>query len=233
MEPERTQTPLPVYAVMVAGGQGTRMGAALPKQFLDLCGRPVLYYAIRAFVEAIPDVRMILVLPQTQLSYAQMVFQAFPDRLDLTLVAGGDTRYDSVRNGLNAIDAADGIVLVHDGVRALISPELIVRCYEGALAQGSAIPAIAVADSMRLLEDNGSSRLVDRSRLRSIQTPQAFRLSLLRPAFEQPWQEAFTDEASVLEAAGQPVHLVAGERRNIKITTPEDLLIAAALLKQE
>lgn len=219
----------PTYAVIVAGGQGTRMGTAVPKQFLNLAGKPVLYHTINAFIQAIPGVHIVLVLPSHQISYAQMVLQSFPDRLDLTIVPGGETRFHSVKNGLAHIPA-DAIVMVHDGVRPLVSTELIRRCYDQAAQTGSAIPAIAVADSMRLVK-NTDSEPVDRSQLRIIQTPQTFQASILLPSFEQPYQNSFTDEATVVEAAGHKVNLVKGERSNLKITTPEDLLIAEALLK--
>jgi 2-C-methyl-D-erythritol 4-phosphate cytidylyltransferase len=218
-----------IYAVIVAGGQGTRMGTAMPKQFLELEGRPVLHHTLQAFIDALPGIHLILVLPAHQVSYAQMILQTFPERIDLTIVTGGETRFHSVKNGLQGIPE-DGIILVHDGVRPLASRELIQRCYRQAVEKGSAIPAIAVADSMRLVNDEGSEP-VDRSQLRIIQTPQAFRASVLLPAFDQPYAESFTDEATVVEAYGDEVFLVEGERSNLKITTPEDMAIAAALLR--
>jgi 2-C-methyl-D-erythritol 4-phosphate cytidylyltransferase len=205
------------------------MGTAVPKQFLELQGKPVLYHTIRAFAEAIPGIKIVLVLPAHQISYAQMVLQAFPERIDLTIVAGGETRFHSVRNGLVDIPE-DAVVMVHDGVRPLVTADLILRCYQQALAAGSAIPSIAVADSMRIVK-NGGSQPVDRSQLRIIQTPQTFRASILLPAMQQAYSDAFTDEATVVEAAGGTVQLVEGERSNIKITTPEDMLIAEALLR--
>lgn len=217
------------YAVIVAGGQGTRMGTAIPKQFLDLSGHPVLYHSIKAFVTAIADVHIILVLPQHQISYAQMVLQSFPERIDLTIVAGGETRYHSVQNGLKDIPE-QAIVFVHDGVRPLVTPDLIQRCYKQTLEKGSAIPAIAATDSMRRVTETGSLPL-DRSEIRLIQTPQTFRASILLPAMQQPYRAAFTDEATVVEHSGSPVFLVEGEKANLKITTPEDLLVAEALLK--
>jgi 2-C-methyl-D-erythritol 4-phosphate cytidylyltransferase len=219
-----------VYVVIVAGGQGTRMGTAVPKQFLDLKGKPVLYHSINAFVDALPSSHIILVLPAQQISYAQMVLQAFPERIDVTIVAGGDTRFQSVKNGLAGIPG-DAIILVHDGVRPLASRELILRCYNQAMEKGSAIPVIPVTDSVRVVENN-HSKPVDRSNLRSVQTPQAFKASILLPAMEQPYEESFTDEATVVERMGQEIYLVDGEKNNIKITTPEDLLIAEALFKQ-
>ncbi len=215
-------------AVIVAGGKGVRMGSALPKQFLPLQDKPVLYHTIKAFKDAYADMQLVLVLPQDQLSYAQMVLQAFEERIDITIVAGGETRYHSVQNGLKAV-SDNAIVFVQDGVRPLVSVDLIRRCYEQAAEKGSAIPAIAVADSMRLVEDD-KSRPVDRSQLRIIQTPQTFRADILLPAFKQPYTDAFTDEATVVEAHGTKIYLVEGERSNIKVTTPEDLIIAEALL---
>jgi 2-C-methyl-D-erythritol 4-phosphate cytidylyltransferase len=216
------------YAVIVAGGKGVRMGTAMPKQFLDLGGHPVLYHTIKAFVDAYEDMHLVLVLPTDQLSYAQMVLQSFPERIDITIVAGGETRYHSVQNGLKAVEG-EAIIFVHDGVRPLVMPALIQRCYETALDRGTAIPAIPVADSMRIV-DGDDSDPVDREAMRIIQTPQTFRSDVLLPAFAQEWKPSFTDEATVVEAAGTDVVLVEGERSNIKVTTPEDLLIAEALL---
>lgn len=216
------------YAVIVAGGQGTRMGTALPKQFLTLQGKTVLHHTIQAFMEALPGINIILVLPAHQISYAQMVLQTFPDGIDLTIVAGGETRFHSVKNGISSIPD-DGIILIHDGVRPLVSADLIRRCYEEATEKGSAVPAIPVTDSMRLVND-GTNRPVDRTHLRIIQTPQTFKAELLLPAFEQAYRESFTDDASVYEAAGGTVNLIEGQKSNIKITTPEDLVIAEALL---
>jgi 2-C-methyl-D-erythritol 4-phosphate cytidylyltransferase len=222
-------TSTPIYTIIVAGGQGVRMGTALPKQFLEIDGKPILYYTLQAFIDALPEQQLVLVLPAHQLSYAQVALQHLPDSVDITLVAGGETRFHSVQNGLKAV-GGEGIVLVHDGVRPLVSPELIRRCCAQAQEKGSAVPAIPVADSMRMVQGD-SSEPVDRGALRIIQTPQTFRTDILLPAFRQPWQEGFTDEATVVEAYGEKVFLVEGERTNIKITTPEDLRIAEALLK--
>lgn len=218
------------YAVIVAGGKGLRMGNAVPKQFLPLAGKPVLYYTIRAFLDAFEDIKPVLVLPQDQLSYAQIVLQAFPERIDLAIVTGGETRFHSVQNGLKAV-SGNSVIFVHDGVRPLVSPDLIQRCYAQAIVQGSAIPAIPVADSMRIV-DGDTSRAVDRQHMRSIQTPQTFRSDVLLPAFEQGYHEGFTDEATVVEAYGVAVHLIEGEKGNIKLTTPEDMLVAETILKK-
>lgn len=217
------------YAVIVAGGKGLRMGTAVPKQFLELNGHPVLYHTIKAFLTAYADMHLVLVLPQDQLSYAQMVLQSFPERIDMTIVSGGETRYHSVQNGLKAVEG-EAVIFVHDGVRPLVTPALIQRCYEQAVEKGSAIPAIPVADSVRVV-DGEDSDPIDREAMRIIQTPQTFRSDVLLPAFEQVWQPSFTDEATVVEAHGTDVYLVAGERSNIKVTTPEDMVIAEALMK--
>lgn len=217
------------FAVIVAGGKGVRMGTAMPKQFLSLDGHPVLYHTIKAFTSAFADIQLILVLPPDQLSYAQMVLQSFPERLDVAIVPGGDTRYHSVQNGLKAV-MEDSIVFVHDGVRPIVSKELIHRCYEHAMKLGSAIPAIDVAESMRILEGE-TSKTINRDELRIVQTPQTFHSSILMPAFEQAYQPSFTDEATVVEAHGTKIYLVEGEQGNIKVTRPDDLVIAEALLR--
>jgi 2-C-methyl-D-erythritol 4-phosphate cytidylyltransferase len=219
------------YLVIVAGGKGLRMGTAVPKQFLPLCGKPLLYYAIEAFKRAFPDIKIIMVLPAAHISYAQMVLLAFPDRLDVSIVAGGETRFHSVQNGLKQV-TDDSVVFVHDGVRPLVSVDLIRRCYDAAIEKGSAIPAIEVKDSMRMIE-NGNSRAVDREQLRIIQTPQTFLSENLLPAFKQEYDPLFTDEATVVEAYGVKVHLTEGQRNNIKVTTPEDMVIAEALLNMK
>lgn len=220
------------YAIIVAGGSGTRMGTLLPKQFMDLCGKPVLYYSVRAFIDALGNsVKIILVLPEQQRSFAQIIQNAFSSPLDLIIVTGGNTRYASVAAGLKEVPA-NSIVLVHDGARPLVSPELIGRCYEGARLNGSAVPVVPVTDSIRQVTSN-SSKAVAREKLRSVQTPQAFDAALLHEAYCQPYVPTFTDEASVVEQAGNIIHLVEGDRSNLKITTPEDFVIAEALLRQK
>lgn len=220
----------PTYVVIVAGGSGARMGTALPKQFLDICGRPVLYHTIKAFADALPEAHLVLVLPAAQLSYAQMVLSHFENRLEVELVSGGDTRYASVQAGLASVPD-DAVVLVHDGVRPLVSANLIQRAVRKAAENGSAIPVISAVDSMRMLVDDGCMSLpVNRGNVRIVQTPQAFRADVILPAFRTAYNEKFTDEATVVEYSGKSVHFIEGEKHNIKITTPEDLVIAEALL---
>jgi 2-C-methyl-D-erythritol 4-phosphate cytidylyltransferase len=206
------------------------MGNAVPKQFLELDGKPILYHTIKAFTDTIPNANIILVLPRIHLSYAQMVLRHFPERLDLSIVVGGATRFDSVKAGLKGVKE-DGIVLVHDGVRPLVSSSLIQECCNAARAGQCAIPVTPVSDSIRQVTASGSEPM-DRNYLRAVQTPQAFPAAVLLNAYRQPYEESFTDDASVVEAADIIVTLVEGERSNIKITTPEDMVIAEALLRQ-
>jgi len=219
------------YAVIVAGGQGLRMGSSIPKQFLPILGKPMLCYAIEAFAQAFRDINLVLVLPADQVGSAQTVLRSYIGGIDVTTVAGGATRYHSVQNGLKQVQN-DGVVFVHDGARPLISGDLILRCYAGAMENGSAIPVVPVAESMRILDGDGSEPL-NRDDLRIIQTPQTFRTELILPAFRQEYDPSFTDEATVLEAYGIDIHLIEGMFNNIKVTTPNDLVIAEALLKEQ
>lgn len=216
-------------AIIVAGGHGTRMGSAMPKQFLNLQGKPILFHTIKSFVDAFPDIHIVVVLPKEFVSYANMVLQQFEIMPEITIVVGGNTRYKSVQNGINALSDEESITFVHDGVRPLASESLLQECYAQAVGKGSAIPAVALVDSIRQMDDSKHFP-IDRNTLRSIQTPQTFQTKLLKSAFEQPYQDSFTDEANVVENLGIEVHLIEGERSNIKITTPEDLAIAEALL---
>jgi len=217
------------YAVVVAGGRGLRMGSAVPKQFLPILGKPLLCYAIQAFAATIRGIHIILVLPADQLNSAKTLLKSYLGNIDVTTVAGGETRYESVQNGLKKVNN-DGVVFVHDGVRPLLSQDLIQRCYQQALIKGSAIPVIPITDSIRMVGKDGSHS-INREQLRIVQTPQTFLTSIILPAFQQPFDPSFTDEATVVEAFGTPVHLIDGALENIKVTTPEDMLIAETLLK--
>jgi 2-C-methyl-D-erythritol 4-phosphate cytidylyltransferase len=240
------------YAIIVAGGSGVRMGTTVPKQFLLLHGRPVLWYTLETFLGVYEDMEIVLVVPEAHLETARELINGLAGVERIRLASGGDTRFHSVRNGLEKIKEGIGdglpgiggeaggkggpggkeekaVIFVHDGVRCLASKELIQRCYEQAVQLGSAIPVIDCSDSVRLAEDVGS-KPIDRSRIKLVQTPQTFRSDILLPAYMQDHQEAFTDEATVIEEAGHPVHLIEGERTNIKITTAIDLAIAQHLL---
>jgi len=216
------------YAVIVAGGSGSRMGSVVPKQFLLLKDRPVLWYTLETFLEAYEDMEVVLVVPAEHMEAAKGVVDATRAPERVTLTVGGNTRFDSVRKGLEII-REESVVFVQDGVRCLTSTELVRRCYEQALSLGSAIPVVSSKDSVRLVEGDGSV-VVDRSLVKLVQTPQTFLSSILIPSYRVEYREEFTDEATVVEASGHPVHLVEGEVNNIKITTPLDMLVAERLL---
>jgi 2-C-methyl-D-erythritol 4-phosphate cytidylyltransferase len=216
------------YAVIVAGGSGQRMGTQVPKQFLLLQSKPVLWHTLNVFLGAYEDLDIILVLPEEHMETGKKILYATiaPERI--RIVAGGATRFHSVQNGLRTI-REESVIFVHDGVRCLLTTSLIHHCYEQALEHGSAIPVIDCRDSVRLITPEGNEA-IDRSRVKLVQTPQTFVSSVLVPAFTAEFREEFTDEATVVEAAGNPIHLVDGEINNIKITMPADLAIAEELL---
>jgi 2-C-methyl-D-erythritol 4-phosphate cytidylyltransferase len=218
------------YAVIVAGGSGLRMGTQVPKQFLLLCGKPVLSHTLTAFQDAYEDMEIILVLPEEHMETGKKILYSTYAPHRIRMVAGGPTRYHSVANGLQCI-REKAIIFVHDGVRCLVTTDLIRRCYEQAVEWGNAIPAIACTDSIRIETGNGS-QVLDRSKIRIIQTPQTFDSDLLQAAFEQGYQESFTDEAGVVERSGTPIHLIEGEPTNIKITRPIDLALAEKILEE-
>lgn len=219
------------YAVIVAGGSGQRMGTAIPKQFLPLHGKPLLWHTLNSFLKAFDDLEIILVLPSTYLSEGEMLRQMFPGAADrITVTTGGETRFHSVQNGLQLV-TEQSIVFVHDGVRCLVSRELVQNCYQQALEKGSAIPAVMATDSIRILTESGHI-VADRNQIRIIQTPQTFQSAILLPAFTQVYEDAFTDEATVVESSGKEVLLIGGEYENIKVTRPTDLLVAEKILAE-
>lgn len=217
------------YAIIVAGGKGQRMGSDIPKQFLQLAGRPVLMYTLEAFKAYEPDINLLLVLPEHQQAYWKRLCDEHDFTMDCLLATGGQTRFHSVSNGLALIPDTNALVAVHDGVRPLVSTVVIERAFMLAALHGAAIPVMPVVESLRLLKDEASCS-VNRSSYRLVQTPQVFRLSLLRRAYEQAYQADFTDDASVVEALGHKISLVEGNRENIKLTMPEDLLWAEAFM---
>jgi len=220
------------YIIIVAGGKGLRMGGEIPKQFRLIAGRPVLMRTVEAFLAAYSDIHVVLVLPHDQQAYWAALCQDYAFRAPMTIADGGATRFHSVQNGLALIpDEDECIVGVHDGVRPFVSPEVIRRCYENARTQGATVPVVPVVETVRQLLPDGSSRSVDRDEYRLVQTPQTFPLSMLRRAYAQPYVPAFTDDASVVQSLGLPVYLVEGNRQNIKLTTPEDLMLAEAICK--
>lgn len=220
------------YIVIVAGGKGMRMGADIPKQFIPIGGKPVLMHTLERFFACDGELKIILVLPHGQHAYWRQLCRDCAFNIPHTIVDGGETRFESSRKGLQAIplDAA-GLVGIHDGVRPFVSEAVIKRCFEAADESKAAIPVLPVTDTLRHVDRNGVGRNVLRSDYRIVQTPQVFDIRLLRKAFEQPYQDSFTDEASVVESLGYTVEMVEGNRENIKLTTPFDLTLAEAMLK--
>ena len=222
------------HTIIVAGGKGLRMGGDIPKQFIPVNGMPVLMHTIRRFREFDPQMHIVLVLPKDHQDYWRQLCGEyhFTDRHDIA--DGGSTRFHSSQNGIMALAEAPDtdIVAIHDGVRPLVSVETIDRCFKAAAESGAAIPVLPVIDTLRYVghaDENGvnteQGHNVLRSDYRVVQTPQTFRLALLRRAFTQPFSERFTDDASVVEALGEKVTMVDGNRENIKITTPYDLKV--------
>lgn len=222
------------YVIIVAGGKGLRMGGEVPKQFLPIGGKPVLMRTVEAFYQTDAETGIVLVLPQEQQSYWKNLCCQYDFRTPYILVDGGCTRFHSVQNGLQAIpdEDSDTLIAVHDGVRPFVSPRVIQECFEAATRWGAVVPVLDMVDSVRQLSEDGGSMAVDRSCLKLVQTPQTFRADILKNAYRQEFTERFTDDASVVEASGVSVALVSGNRENIKITTPFDLKIAEALLKE-
>jgi 2-C-methyl-D-erythritol 4-phosphate cytidylyltransferase len=219
------------YAIIVAGGIGSRMESETPKQFLLLNGKPILFYAIDAFLKTFDDCKIILVLPEEHIATGQEIIDAFFDYNKIKIVVGGRTRFHSVQNGLKLVTDEDSIVFVHDAVRPMITSSLIMKCYASALEVGTAVPTIALKDSIRQLNEDGNDA-VDRTSFVLVQTPQAFHAKILLPAFNIDYKDKFTDEATVVEAFGLTVALVEGEEQNIKITKPTDLIFLEAMMKK-
>ena len=218
------------YIIIVAGGKGLRMGSDIPKQFLPIGGKPVLMRTLERFREYSPTLQIILVLPKAQQDYWHKLCKDYNFEVEYVLADGGETRFHSVQNGLTEIpDDAEGVVGVHDGVRPFPSIDVIRNCYETARTAKAVIPVIPVVETVRHLQGN-TSVTVPRSDYRLVQTPQTFDIQLLKAANKQPYNDGFTDDASVVEAYGFNITLVDGNRENIKITTPYDLKIAEVLI---
>jgi len=216
------------YVIIVAGGKGLRMGSDIPKQFLSIGGKPVLMRTIERFREYSPTLTIILVLPQAQQDYWKELCHQYDFKVEYLLADGGETRFHSVQHGLALIpDDAEGVVGVHDGVRPFPAIDVIRNCYETAREKKAVIPVIPVVETVRHLVKG----TVPRDEYRLVQTPQTFDIQLLKTANRQPYNDGFTDDASVVESYGHPITLVAGNRENIKITTPYDLAIAEVLIK--
>ena len=217
------------YVVIVAGGIGKRMNNDVPKQFLPLQGKPVLYYTLKAFTDAFDDINIILVLPPEHVALGEEILDAYFDKRQIQITVGGESRFHSVKNGLELIHE-ESVIFVHDGVRCLITPRLIQECYEIAMEHGSAIPVLPSKDSIRLKTETGSQS-VERGQVYLVQTPQTFHSKLLLPAFEIDFKERFTDEASVVESFGIEMKLIDGEDANIKLTRPIDMMVAEQIMR--
>lgn len=216
------------FALIVAGGSGSRMSADKPKQFMLLNNRPILMHTIQKFYDFNNAIEIVVVLPDSQFEYWRKLCAEFDFSINHQVIKGGDERFFSVKNGLDVL-SNDGIVFIHDGVRPLVSHQTIQRALDTTLQHGNAVPVLPVIESLRKI-DEGGNEMVDRSQFVGIQTPQTFLLSEIKEAYQQNFSKAFTDDTSVLECTGKIINLIEGNRENIKITNPIDLKIAEALL---
>lgn len=214
-------------ALIVAGGKGERMNAGIPKQFIEINGKPILMHTLGVFHQYDPTIKLVVVLPSVQIDFWKQLCCKHDFNLPHCIVEGGETRFHSVRNGLNEVKVP-AMVAVHDGVRPLVSIGTISRCFEKAIDSKAVIPVIDLVDSIRYVDESGS-RACDRAAYKAVQTPQVFDAELLKKAYLQDYSPLFTDDASVVEALGAPVALVEGNRENIKITTPQDIALATVL----
>lgn len=217
------------YVIVVAGGKGLRMGGEIPKQFIPVKGKPVLMRTLETFYACDPNIELIVVLPVEQRSYWEHLCAEYGFTLAHRVAAGGETRFHSVKNGLALVEE-DGVVGVHDGVRPFVSAEVIANCYAQAATLQAVVPVTDVVETVRHLLPEGGSETVSRNDYKLVQTPQVFTVELLKRAYAQDYKPFFTDDASVVEALGRPVHLVSGNRENIKLTTPFDLKVAESLI---
>ena len=219
-------------AILVAGGRGTRMGGPISKQYLPIGGKPVLMHTLEAFYQADPSITLILVLPKDDFSYWKELCHTFKFDLPHQVVAGGNSRFQSVKNGLESISFETGLVAIHDGVRPFVKKEVILESFAQAAISGSAVAVISLKDSLRKLTDDGKSFSKERQYYRLVQTPQTFQIDKIRKAFDTEEIPQFTDDATVYEHQGWQVTLIAGNAENIKITTPEDLEYAEFLISR-
>lgn len=219
------------YIIIVAGGSGSRMGSSIPKQFLELNSKPILIHTIERLNRFIPNAEFIVALPESQFEYWKKLCKKYHLSIPHKLSKGGETRFESVKNALTFVKE-ESIVAIHDGVRPLVSEAVVKRCMSTAESEGSAIPTLNLIESLRQLNGDTSS-VVNRSNYKIVQTPQCFQSDTILKAYELEYNESFTDDASVVEALGESVVLVDGNKENIKITTPEDLKIAEMYLKSD
>jgi 2-C-methyl-D-erythritol 4-phosphate cytidylyltransferase len=217
------------YAIITAGGKGSRMGSDMPKQFMPVNGLPMIMHGIRAFKSYSDRIGIVVVLPEDAMEAWDRILEEYPPGITCRVATGGKTRFASVKNGLE-LTGNEGQVAIHDAARPLVSAALIDRCFRQAEDKGNAVPVIPLTDSLRELS-NDESRPAERDRFRRVQTPQVFETGLIRKAYEQAYRPSFTDDASVAESIGVKINLVEGEEKNVKITTPLDIIFAEALMK--
>jgi len=217
--------------IIVAGGSGKRMGASMPKQFLKISGKELIFYTLEKFLEFDPAIEMILVIHSDYKDYWEKTVSSSGFDYPVKIASGGETRFHSVKNGINMLETGS-LVGIHDSVRPLVSVSTIQRVYDAAEMFGSAIPCIPLKESVREISGE-TSRPLDRSAIQIVQTPQVFRASILQRAYECSFDEDFTDDASVVEKAGFGIKLIQGDEYNLKITTPEDFEIASLLLSPQ
>lgn len=220
-------------AILVAGGRGLRMGGPVSKQYLPIAGKPVLMHTLAVFFETDPQIHLILVLPETDFDFWKSLCEANQFDIPHQLVSGGNTRFQSVRNGLNALPFNSGLVAIHDGVRPFVKAEVIQNSFDEAENSGSAIAVVELKDSIRKVTDDGKSTYQERQYFRLVQTPQTFQIEKIRKAFEVTELPQFTDDATVYEHQGWQVTLIQGNLENIKITTPEDMEYAEFLAAKQ
>lgn len=218
------------FALIIAGGSGNRMNQIVPKQFTVLAGIPILMHTFEVFKNYDSEIEFVLVLPESQMDMWQVLCEKYEFNEKYQLAKGGKTRFHSVKSGLELIPD-EGIVFIHDGVRPLVSVETIENCYHMTLEKGNALPVMPAVESVRMTVGDGN-QAVNRSRFYLVQTPQTFSAKLIKSAYNQNYSSIFTDDASVLEQTGQAINLVRGNRENIKITYPEDLIIADVWLQE-
>ncbi len=215
--------------VIVAGGSGKRMGRDIPKQYLDLQGNPMIIHTLEKFLQFDPGIKVVLVMASGHRKFWDVISISYDHGSGIVVAPGGETRYESVKNGLQYIE--DGLIVgIHDAVRPFVSPETIARCYAAAGETGSGIPVMEMDESVRMIQSSNRSVHMDRLKLRRVQTPQVFKSELIKEAYRQPFDPAFTDDASVFESLHMNITLVEGNRENIKITTPTDMQLASVII---
>lgn len=220
------------YIIIVAGGSGTRFGSEVPKQFLEINGLPVIMHSINRFIEYSDKINVVVALPSEQFALWEDLRRKHSFSVSTVLCNGGETRFHSVQNALNTISDLDALVGIHDAVRPLVGVETIRNCFRLARAKGNAVPVVTLEESIREVH-GGNSKSVDRSTFRIVQTPQVFRSEVLKEAYKQPFSVFFTDDASVVEAAGHTIHLAEGNKENRKLTTKEDVGFFSYFLSKE